>query len=643
MHRLLRSRILWYTLVSLLLNAASSSAQYFSNSLDGHDHYQRLAGKPLTDLYTNVQSVKMCYDIASGTCYFIDSKRYPYHHDFCSEVLNYSMEIADFNAINYTMHPQRRFVLSCLNYYKDQKRYVIEFVSEDDLTAELLLTFYKATTEKLPTDFKPQLLLNNQNLLALPAAALSSVPTVTPQDIYGDQKQQSVVLGVSYGRLKLVKDLSKEMNSVAAQDVILISGSPIALPICAGIITDAMQTPLSHINVLCNNRNIPAAAWVAYQTDSAVLKLIGKPVKLTVIKSGIKLELATEASLATKQKAKPVQVLTANLTVKTIVPFTSKVKPDVKTIGNKALGFWELKKLRDRPNISFEVPAGSFAIPFYFYQQHMQHPSIKPIYQRVIALSKQKQVNERALELALKDLRKAIRNAPISKNLLAQVYKEMRNGDTTLSYRFRSSSNAEDLKGFSGAGLYESYSGSMIDTNKRIADAIRKVWASVWKLSAYRERQFYNISQSTVMMGILVHQGFPSEEANGVAITKNLIRDNFPGYTINVQIGETSVVAPPKDVVCDQLIIIPSDYFIGEEGQTYAQYISRSNINKTSNTVLTPQQIQQLYDALTQVKDYYYITLRKNTNGKSYDDYGLDIEFKFDKGKLYFKQVRPFN
>ena len=86
--------------------------------------------------------------------------------------------------------------------------------------------------------------------------------------------------------------------------------------------------------------------------------------------------------------------------------------------------------------------------------------------------------------------------------------------------RFRSSSNAEDLAEFNGAGLYDSKTGIPGDSKKTVENAIKTVWASLWNDRAFSEREFFNSNQQTVYTGILVHESFPEEISNGVVVTK---------------------------------------------------------------------------------------------------------------------------
>ena len=50
----------------------------------------------------------------------------------------------------------------------------------------------------------------------------------------------------------------------------------------------------------------------------------------------------------------------------------------------------------------------------------------------------------------------------------------------------RSSSNAEDLLGFNGAGLYDT-AGNVVGKHA-LGEAMKKVWASLWNLRAVDER-----------------------------------------------------------------------------------------------------------------------------------------------------------
>ncbi len=121
--------------------------------------------------------------------------------------------------------------------------------------------------------------------------------------------------------------------------------------------------------------------------------------------------------------------------------------------------------------------------------------------------------------------------------------------------RLRSSSNAEDLLGFNGAGLYESVGIRPDEREPSLEDGLRRVWASLYLSRAYDDRALFGIEQDQVAMAVLVHPAFCDERANGVLITRNLF-DPARGdiYTINAQAGEASATNPAPAVTTEQLI-----------------------------------------------------------------------------------------
>jgi chorismate mutase len=93
--------------------------------------------------------------------------------------------------------------------------------------------------------------------------------------------------------------------------------------------------------------------------------------------------------------------------------------------------------------------------------------------------------------------------------------------------RMRSSSNAEDLPGFNGAGLYTS-EGMALDTEgDSLEDSLRVVWASLYGQRAHDERQLANIDHRQVAMAVLVHEAYRSERAQGVGVSRNVLDRQF--------------------------------------------------------------------------------------------------------------------
>ena len=82
----------------------------------------------------------------------------------------------------------------------------------------------------------------------------------------------------------------------------------------------------------------------------------------------------------------------------------------------------------------------------------------------------------------------------------------------------RSSSNSEDLPGFSGAGLYTTVPN--VTQAEALARAVRTVWASVYNFEAYEARRAAGLGQDAVAMAVLVQLAAPSD-SSGVMITRD--------------------------------------------------------------------------------------------------------------------------
>jgi len=153
------------------------------------------------------------------------------------------------------------------------------------------------------------------------------------------------------------------------------------------------------------------------------------------------------------------------------------------------------------------------------------------------------------------------------------------------------------------------------------------------------EKEYYNINHQTVMMAILIHKNFPDEKVNGVAISKNLYRKNFGGFTINLQKGDENVVDAKNNILCEQLVLHNSNDISPINKKIVAEYISYSSIND-NKPILNHKEMSNLFFAIEAIKKHYY---RLKYSNMSYNDLGLDIEFKFDKNNfLYVKQVRLY-
>lgn len=237
---------------------------------------------------------------------------------------------------------------------------------------------------------------------------------------------------------------------------------------------------------------------------------------------------------------------------------------------------------------------------------------------------------------ALKTFRKQIKAANVPtglRNQLDAMHKAFPTGTTP---RCRSSANAEDTVGFTGAGLYDSYTHRLDEGH--IEKSIKQVWASLWNFRAYEERAFYRIDHLASAMGVLVHPNFDDERVNGVAITRNLYFENFDGYYVNAQIGEDLITNPTSDETAEELLIMKD--INGSPDRPYEMiYVRRSSLVTDGDTVIQPDDLLLLTEQMRLIQLHFGALYNRSAD----PTFAMDIEFKIDRdGLLAIKQARPW-
>ncbi len=596
----------------------------------------------MTEKFGRAESIKIVYHIRDKKIYFTNSSRFPFHYEFCTNALGDNDDLRLFNSKNYKTNPKREYILCNLNYYSHLDVYALELMPEDDTKAEDLNDLYKKIAALTYFPAKIKMLVSSPEMESK-FAAIPSLLLILSDDIYKGRQYVSLNKGGTFGYLRKVDIKEFNKYNFDKHDIVILNGLPNQLPVVSGVLTVPFQTPLCHISLLCQNRGTPNATYRKAWTDAAILKLENKLVYYEVTADTFLIHTATiteaEAFWKKAEDRKPIQ-LSVDTSRRQLMNIQDLSFKNVSLVGGKAANFAELTKIRvDKKPLP--IPEGAFAIPFYYYYQHLQNNNIIASLDSI--LNNPALLNDaKALDSKLRQIRAAIKDSPLDKEFLTAVMQRLAsNGDEFMNYRFRSSTNAEDVKGFNGAGLYDSKTGSLTDPAKPVEKAIKAVWASLWDERAFAERQYFKIDQHSVSMGILVHRAFGEELSNGVAVTKHMYRENYPAYTINVQVGEVSVVIPPDSVTCDEVIIGLGEVTGSKDVEV--EYIGRSSLSR-EKTVLTNEQIALLARYLTAIKEHFFYKVEKGIPRGVTDfwNYGLDIEFKIDAhtGNLYIKQAR---
>jgi len=119
---------------------------------------------------------------------------------------------------------------------------------------------------------------------------------------------------------------------------------------------------------------------------------------------------------------------------------------------------------------------------------------------------------------ALASLRMQIENAPADAAFARTLERQWRDQLQGAPVFVRSSSNSEDLPGFSGAGLHTTVPN--VTRMEAVAKAVQTVWASVYNFEAYEARTAAGLPQDAVAMAVLVQVAAPSD-SSGVMITRD--------------------------------------------------------------------------------------------------------------------------
>jgi len=450
-------------------------------------------------------------------------------------------------------------------------------------------------------------------------------PVVLDEDLQSDIGFLPLNSAESFGRLRLM-----EIDELpTSRDVVVYKTLPNEMPRVAGVMTAVRQTPLSHVNLRAIQDGVPNAFITDAAKNESITSLAGKLVYYKVDKNGYELREATEAEVnehfAAIRPAEP-QSPKRDLSVKEIRPLDKINFGDSGIFGVKASNLATLHTI-GLPEGT--VPSGH-AIPFSFYDEFMKHNGL---YEKAKAMLEDEafQKNRETQIIQLKAYRKTIKAATLPDWMMERLAKLQAAFPEGQGIRCRSSTNNEDLPGFSGAGLYDSFTHK--PSEGHLAKSIKQVFASLWNFRAFEEREFYRIDHFTTAMGVLVHPNFSDEAANGVAVTDDILYQTKGNYYLNTQVGEDLVTNPEANSIPEELLL---NWWKPNERKVMRQ----SSLAKGDGLLISDKHLTQMNECLGKIHARF-----AKLYGKSLDDkkFAMEIEYKITKeGILSIKQARPW-
>lgn len=391
-----------------------------------------------------------------------------------------------------------------------------------------------------------------------------------PTDLVAPGQVEGYTQGITAGRLRKLDATQLGSATFDRRDLLLLPNVPDELPPVAGVLTAVPQTPQAHLNLLMEARGTPNAFVSGIMTDPLLQEWAEEraPVILQVQKGKVRWRKMTQdqwnswLSRTGAGSAKPPAPLpdplpqTMDLSGRQLSEMIA-LRP---IIGGKCAG---MLALLSRPEL--QLPHKPLCITVAGELQHRAaaQPHIDAVLQvpefdwdryvrylllegpqqlaeehlgdsnvpRVLAWAASAPLDSKVQEvIKAGGLRRWLADQPLDPAWNAQLRATLQNQFKDLApgqgLRFRSSSTAEDIEGFNGAGIYDSESGFLqpppAEAKKTIERAILRVWASYWLFGAVEERRNAGIDHSWGRMAVLVEPRFDDakESANVVAVPR---------------------------------------------------------------------------------------------------------------------------
>ncbi|PII20081.1 pyruvate, phosphate dikinase [Stenotrophomonas sp. LMG 10879] len=443
-----------------------------------------------------------------GRIYYINTPRHALHEQFVRQQrLVRSMDKATLNA--QYRDPQRRFLFGTIAWQRDLPGYTYEFWEGDRISAPLLrqadgivrASFYD------PIRFKTNSTGHEQ------VASAMGLAHVSQEALLREQRFLPLNTGRAEGRLRIVRS-DAQLRTLSPTDIPVLDEVPIALAPVAGLVTQRPSTLLSHVNLLAKGWGIPNVYVRDAQT--ALRQYDGQWVAVEVSNNDYRVTpIARPARTPSAAAARPLRrnLPRPDLSVVALKPLAALRARDSSHCGVKAANLGTLKAVLPP---AARVPDG-FCVPFSHYQAMQQRLGIP---QRLRDLQGRPgfATNPDVRRDALATLRAEITNAAPDAAFVRALESQWQGQLKGAGVFVRSSSNSEDLPGFSGAGLYTTVPN--VTRADAVARAVQTVWASVYNFEAYEARTAAGLQQDAVAMAVLVQVAAPSD-SSGVMITRD--------------------------------------------------------------------------------------------------------------------------
>lgn len=430
--------------------------------------------------------------------WFQDSNAYPFHYQFCTELMSPifgGMSYAEYEAVTLYNEGRLGFLGAVLVPPSPDTRpvpglaeYGIEFVGIDPLPKETVRDMCYAVISAVTADpgvqtfYFPTYYQWDQAQLDREWYAAQDPPILISSSARWSPTSVIYSRGWALGELKYFDGADIQsaylQGRLTPWDILLTNAVPSEVPFVAGILTLSPSTPSSHVAILASSYGIPFV-YLAMESDAVLAQqLVGKRVAVRAFAppGGPEFRMI-DADTLTPQQVEEIRRLKnpPDLDVQPMTPYGAYSAPtdpltpaDICYFGGKASNFGMIR--RAIPDHSPIATAFSFDLWNAFMDQTMS--SGRTLHEDVAAILANYPTWPPADMGAMADdlafIREMIKNDTVFSPALRQaVLDTLRDPqyqfDPRKNIRFRSSTNMEDSEFFTGAGLYDSYSGCLAD------------------------------------------------------------------------------------------------------------------------------------------------------------------------------------
>lgn len=532
--------------------------------------------------------VKLVVDRPKQTIHFLNNADYPFHGFYLADhLLGITRAELDANIDFYNngfyCDPKRPYYLGILSLHKrgDKTFFSFETVEIDTMDAEMLTFFYKFVRAHvdpaIPILVKPA---NHLQETIVAEVDPRELPRVYAHELFSTATFISLHPGKTKGRLRaFASERAYESARATLEwyDIIVMPRVPDDIPRLSGIVNANHTTPLSHTNVLATGWAIPNCIqigimekiaaqgldgqWVEYavepQATEVKLEKIERPAEIDAKPKWGSVRVTIEEPETTRNPIVSLAALRMEARYKygtkaanlgelihvlengseRLTGFYRVKRPPRANLLHKLAGLLGVPEDGDLPRAAWEflrglvrVPTG-LAIPFSLQREFLE--SSPKIQQLIGKLKMAIELEARQVDSLCVTLQQMIRATRIPDRIRSYIDGQIASTLAGVSaFVVRSSSNAEDLEGFSAAGIYESI--NHVTKAEKLFESIKQVWASLLSPRSVRLRQGVGISLDDSYMGVIVQEEVPSTMGGVLVTTNPMNKKDYRNVYLNV-------------------------------------------------------------------------------------------------------------